>query len=323
MGLVKQVLVSQNIMNTDNNKLIVSICCLTYNHANSIIDTIEGFLMQKTTYRFEILIHDDASTDNTPKIIREYEKKYPELFICIYQQENQYSKGIKPSPTYVWPRAQGKYLAFCEGDDYWIDPYKLQKQIDFLESNPDYGMVHTDFQIRSNEKVYNRTLGTKSINSGFIFNDLLTSDYHIATLTVVVRKNLVSETLHKDPNIFKTAAMGDYPLWLGISSKYKIKYFPEITAIYRKTEGSLSNSNVYHQRVNFLNSSKIVQNYFAIKENASVFIIFKIKKKYLKELYSIQRTGHRVNCNVVIMLLLFSPLFLLKVNIIEYIKKRR
>ena len=114
------------------NNPLVSICCITYNHDNYIRDALEGFIMQKTDFEFEIIIHDDASTDLTATIIREFENNHPDVFTCIYQKENQWSKGIKPSPTYVWPKAKGKYIALCEGDDYWTDLYKLQKQLVFF-----------------------------------------------------------------------------------------------------------------------------------------------------------------------------------------------
>jgi glycosyltransferase involved in cell wall biosynthesis len=117
---------------------LVSICCITYNHKDFICDTIEGFLLQKTTFPVEILVHDDASTDGTPEIVKSYASKYPNMIIPILQSENQWSKGIRPSPTYVWPRVRGKYIAICEGDDYWTDPDKLQKQVDFLEANDEY-----------------------------------------------------------------------------------------------------------------------------------------------------------------------------------------
>lgn len=107
---------------------LVSICCITYNHAPYIRQCLEGFLIQKTTFPFEILIHDDASTDGTADIIREYEARYPHLIKPIYQVENQYSKGTKISSTYNYPRAKGKYIALCEGDDYWTDPLKLQNK---------------------------------------------------------------------------------------------------------------------------------------------------------------------------------------------------
>lgn len=116
---------------------LVSICCITYNHESYIRETIEGFLMQKTKFPIEVLIHDDESTDKAADIIREYENKYPDIIKPIYQFDNKYSKGISVSVTYNFPRARGKYIAMCEGDDYWTDPSKLQKQVDFMEVNPD------------------------------------------------------------------------------------------------------------------------------------------------------------------------------------------
>ena len=135
----------EQIMQNWNSEIpLVSICCITYNHEPYIVQTLDGFLMQKTSLPFEILIHDDASTDRTADIIREYEKKFPNLIKPIYQKENQYSKGFTSvSETWNFPRAQGKYIALCEGDDYWIDENKLQMQVDFLENNPEYGMCYT------------------------------------------------------------------------------------------------------------------------------------------------------------------------------------
>lgn len=118
----------------------VSICCITYNHEAYIRDCLEGFLMQKTNFAYEILIHDDASTDKTADIIREYEAKYPDIIKPIYQTENQYSKGKKAWMNFLFPKAQGKYIAICEGDDFWVSPDKLQIQFDFMEANPDYSM---------------------------------------------------------------------------------------------------------------------------------------------------------------------------------------
>ena len=113
---------------------LVSIGCITYNHAPYIRQCLEGFLMQKTTFPFEIIINDDCSTDGTTEIVKEYADKYPDLIIPIFHEENQYQKGVRGIyAKFVYPKVRGKYIALCEGDDYWIDPLKLQKQVDFLE----------------------------------------------------------------------------------------------------------------------------------------------------------------------------------------------
>lgn len=118
-------------------EVMVSILCITYNHEAYIRDSLDGFIKQKTNFPFEIIVHDDASTDRTAEIIREYEKKYPEIVKPIYQKENQYSKGINILADVIYSFAFGKYIALCEGDDYWIDEHKLQKQIDYMECHPD------------------------------------------------------------------------------------------------------------------------------------------------------------------------------------------
>ena len=115
-------------------KPLVSICCTAFNHEEYIRDALEGFLMQETDFTYEVLIHDDASTDGTADIIREYEKKYPEIIKPIYQTENQYSQGLSPSRN-NFVRAQGEFIAICEGDDYWTDKDKLQIQVDALKTH--------------------------------------------------------------------------------------------------------------------------------------------------------------------------------------------
>ena len=123
------------------NTPLVSICCITYNHAQFIRKCLDGFLMQQTDFPIEILIHDDCSTDGTTEIIREYEAKYPELIFPLYEEENQYQHGKAAEiDFYNYRRARGKYIAYCEGDDYWTDSLKLQKQVDFMEANPEYSV---------------------------------------------------------------------------------------------------------------------------------------------------------------------------------------
>ncbi len=121
---------------TGEEQVVVSVVCNTYNHERYIRKALDGFVMQNTNFKYEVLVHDDASTDSTAEIIREYERMYPEIIKPIYQTINQYSQGIAPG-NFQFPRVKGKYIALCEGDDYWIDPCKLQKQFDAMEENPD------------------------------------------------------------------------------------------------------------------------------------------------------------------------------------------
>lgn len=128
--------------------IMVSIYCLAYNHEAFIRDTLEGIVQQKTDFPFEVVVHDDASTDRTAEIIREYARKYPERIKPIYQTVNQYSQGVDVVRKFVIPNLRGKYVAVCEGDDYWTDPEKLQRQVDVLEREPSYAAcVHQTLEI--------------------------------------------------------------------------------------------------------------------------------------------------------------------------------
>lgn len=126
---------SKNLANVSPCPL-VTIRCITYNHEPYIRQCLEGFVMQKTTFPFEAIVHDDASTDGTATIIREYAEKYPNIIKPIYETENQYSKHDGSLSRIMNKHMRGKYIAMCEGDDYWTDPLKLQKQVDLLENNP-------------------------------------------------------------------------------------------------------------------------------------------------------------------------------------------
>ena len=248
---------------------LVSISCITYNHCKYIKDAIEGFLMQRTNFPIEILIHDDASTDGTTDIIREYEQKYPDIIKPIYEKENQWNKGRRGSLVFNVPRAKGKYIAFCEGDDYWTDPYKLQKQVDFLEENPEYGMVHTDanYYYTENGLLINNYHKYKNINcfSGNVYDLLIKSEYPIITCTVVIRTEYYKELLN-NPNHF---LMADTLIWLEIAYRTKIKYLDESTAVRNMLKESASNSKDINKILNFKISGYELYKYIVNKYGCS------------------------------------------------------
>lgn len=123
-----------------SNVPLVSVQCLAYNHEKYVRQCLDGLVSQKTDFKYEVVIHDDASTDNTVSIIKEYEAKFPGIILPIYEKENMYQKDQAKMRQIITEHLTGKYIAFCECDDYWTSPNKLQKQVDFLESHPEYSM---------------------------------------------------------------------------------------------------------------------------------------------------------------------------------------
>lgn len=244
------------------NSPLVSILCITFNHEKYIAQAIEGFLIQKTNFKFEIIIHDDASTDENVKIIKPYVVKNPELFKCIFQTENQYSKKDGSLENAIFGAPSGKYIALCEGDDFWTDPYKLQKQVDFLENNDEYGLVHheADYFFQKNEKSVRNHHQTNKIYpaDGFVFEELLTNN-NIYTPTVMFKACLLDHFMAIDANVRSNFLMGDYFMWLEFSQHCKFHYLSESMATYRVLENSASKTTSYEKDISFLNS------YFDIK----------------------------------------------------------
>ena len=187
--------------------------------------------MQMTNFEYEILIHDDASTDRTADIIREYESKYPDIIKPIYQTENQYSKGISMNATFNWPRAQGKYIALCEGDDYWTDPLKLQKQVDFMEAHPECSMcIHAVQVVGVNGVKKDRVIRPHNTHTIVTTKDfLLARGWNFHTSSIVFCKCL----MENPPQWYIEAPAGDYPLALICSNRGDVYYINEIMSAYR------------------------------------------------------------------------------------------
>jgi len=213
---------------------VVSICCVAYNHEKFIRDCLDGFLMQETTFPVEILIHDDASTDGTKEIIEEYCKKHPKLFFPIFQKENQFSKGVRGMMLrFNFPRCRGKYIALCEGDDYWTDPHKLQKQADFLERNLDYiACFHNawiDNSIENTKYIYHHWKESRAVSPKEIIE---IGGYVFPTAALMFR------SLAKI-NLPENCIAGDLSLSLDLLLQGQFYFSNEFMCVYRRHEDGI------------------------------------------------------------------------------------
>lgn len=212
--------------------ILASVCCITYNHENYIREALDSILLQETDFPFEIVVHDDASTDGTAEIVLEYAKKYPRLIRTIMQSENQFSKGGLISLRFVFPEARGKYIAICEGDDYWRDKTKLQQQVTFLEDNPEYVITYTDCQPFDESGFLDQDCGGATEDLDSID---LKKAASISTLTTCFR-NVIGEI----PQDLMSARYGDMVTWSLLGHYGKGKYLANILpAAYRMHDGGL------------------------------------------------------------------------------------
>ena len=214
----------------------LSIVCLAYNAAAYIRQALDGFLMQKTRFPFEVLVHDDASTDGTSDIIREYVEKFPETVRAVLQKENQFSKGVTVSSRFLWPLVRGKYVAVCEGDDYWTDPLKLQRQVDWLDAHPESSVcfhpvvVHFEDGSRP-DSVYP---SPKDCPDGFTFRGLLRHNF-MQTNSVVYRWKLKG----RECDVPLDIAPRDWFTNLVHAEKGEIGFLPEAMGVYRRHSGGV------------------------------------------------------------------------------------
>ena len=211
-------------------EIMVSIECTSYNHEDFIAEALDSMLMQQTNFAFEILIHDDASTDGTTDIIRRYEQKYPEIVKPIYQRENQYSKGVLVE-LFNHERAKGKYMAICEGDDYWTDPNKLQKQVDYMEAHPECSMcVHAAERVSAITKKTVSAIRPSQGNKIFSVEEVIEGGGDLfATNSIVYSR----EKIPKMPEFYLNATIGDYPLVICGALNGTVYYMDENMAAYR------------------------------------------------------------------------------------------
>lgn len=280
--------------------VLASICCIAYNQENYIGETIDSFLIQETEFPFEIILHDDASTDGTANVILEYQRKYPRLIQSIIQTENQYSKGGLINPRFVFPKAAGKYIAICEGDDYWTDKEKLQKQVMFLESNPEYVITYTDCQPFDDSGLLDHDFGGAREDLEAI--DLIKAT-PLFTLTTCFR-NVIDHI----PQELMSARYGDFVTWSLLGHYGKGKYMAGIKpAAYRVQDGGLHSktADIERAKMHLITVSALFDYYKRIG-NRKIARFFRIRvfmsvlrSKGFGRLYRLARTLYRLPRRIV------------------------
>lgn len=234
---------------------LVSIRCLVYNHEPYLRQCLDGFVMQQTSFPFEAIVHDDASTDGSAAIIREYAEKYPDIIKPVYETENQWGKGTIKKNMDAVMSPKSKYIAICEGDDYWTDPHKLQLQVSFLEEHPDYSLSVHDFKVYEdvNQKFRNShpisflkkdkelyTLTLDDYKKGVFFTQ---------TLACVFRKKSLTDSEYS-----KYGCKFDMTLFYALLTQGKCILFNRMMGVYRVNSGSITSGNnrrIFHDRIDY------------------------------------------------------------------------
>lgn len=216
----------------------VSVFMMTYNHEDYIRQSVESALYQKTDFDFDIVIGEDCSTDNTRSVLKTIADEYPGKFRLLFHDRNL---GPHANQLEVFKTCTGKYIAFCEGDDYWIDPLKLKKQVDYLEGHPDTGMVCTDYRkyYQQAGKYISGCFNVKKYGDKVTFSDYLLDMSSISTATVLIRNDVVRLYGTEIPEIMRNDfVVGDTPLWLFTAAKSRIAVIPDETVVYRILDNS-------------------------------------------------------------------------------------
>ena len=283
-------------------KPLVVIHCITYNHEAFLKEALEGFLMQKTDFPFVAVVHDDASTDGTAAVLREYAERYPDIILPIFEEENQYSKhnqSIRRIMNSAKFATGAKYVAMCEGDDYWTYEYKLQKQVDFLESHPDYSMCFHRAQIINQinkPDVYIRceTIEDREYNA----NELL-EIWTVPTASICYK----TECLFVQNIGLSRIVYGDIVVILNCAKIGNIWGMSDIMSVYRIHSTSVTNET--NHRTN--NTYRLIEHYKFIKENYPF-----IKKTTINNLISLAYYKRRHNIKDLILGFYYSPLVFTK-----------
>lgn len=239
-----------------SGRAFVTIRCTVFNQEKYLAQTLDGFISQKTTFPFIAIIHDDLSTDGSSKIIKQYSEKYPDIIIPYLDTINRYTEGTLRQVMDAATPSDTKYIAFCEGDDYWTDPQKIQKQVEYMETHPECVLTHTDVDVIGALKMKT----PKHYDDEPFLGEGHIHSYSIYTLTAVFRKDAYDRT--PKHNIGRNWVMGDGPLWIELSREGKFHYIDEITGVYRVLPNSASHSTDVNRIISWWKGSHEIQKFY-------------------------------------------------------------
>ena len=298
MGMINKT--EQEIMqNWESDKMMVSITCVAFNHEDYIHTTLNSFLEQETTFPFEIIINDDVSTDKTVDILKEYEAKYPNIVKPVYQTENQFSQGIN-TMAILFPLVTGKYVAFCDGDDFWVDKEKLQIQVTEMEKHPEVDLsFHSSYRLVGDERV---EMLAKRADHNKIFpvqNSILGQGDFTETAAMMFTSSLI----HSLPEWFKTSIPGDYISEIMGAQRGGSLYIDRCMSVYRSglesgwTENESKKSTEERKKTlfDFIGQLDFLDNYLKKKYHAEFDSI--IHKAYFDFICSVNN-NHEVKAEI-------------------------
>jgi glycosyltransferase involved in cell wall biosynthesis len=251
----------------------VSVVMITYNQEAFIEEAILGVLAQKTNFEIELIVSDDCSTDRTELIVKEVIRTNPNGKILKYTRHHS-KKGMMANFIWALQHSKGKYIALCEGDDFWTDPTKLRNQVDFLEANPDFVIcfsladeLYPDGVIRPNSLICRPTKDESELI------DLIENGNYIHTPSV-----MFVNCLYEIPSFFNELSLGDYPLYLILAEKGRIKFLSEVTAVYRRGVGVWSTLPSHRQLQGWVEMLSSMITYFEHNKNIKNLLIQKFEK---------------------------------------------
>ena len=267
----------------DLRKPLVAIQCLVYNHEPYLRECLNGFVSQQTDFSFVAIVHDDASSDNSTAIIREYAERYPNIIKPIYEVENQWSKNDDSFLRIIskaLENTQCKYIAICEGDDFWTDPLKLQKQVDILEADESLMACCTNSSVVDEqgnvlEKRWAKPIVPNSIEGKYTLRDFFDQGHSYPTASVVYRRSHFNE-INAKCKVMQNPYLGDWTLWIAILCFGDMYYLDDVTCAYRINPTSITHSGVDCRRLGLAKANfKIIpavasilpEDYKDIKEN--------------------------------------------------------